>query len=279
MPQAIIYLVGLGFLLVVIYILIHGIEPFAKYSSFIFIISSILFITFSAMLLITNKIHLTNILPILEFGVKPLVIPTLEMTYGIPMGELFIMLMIYQFLNDKDRKKGFRNGYSMILIRGGMFVFVTLLNIFILNPEILEGLNPSMRVWRLLDNDEFIQRFDLIVLCSMIFYSIVKLTILTFGTKHMILNTVTIKKQNIVTILICIVIFLGVYFFSDRYLVLFDLRVKYFVPYVNMIFEIVIPFILVIISFFRKKKAKPNPGLEKNPAETDLLTDQEALEF
>ena len=65
-----------------------------------------------------------------------------------------------------------------------------------------------------------------------------------------------LKKPNILLIASLLIVF-GICLFAPKnYTLLLDFRIKYIIRYVNLIFEIIIPFLLVLVSFFRMNQTK-----------------------
>jgi len=249
----VIFIIGAIFLLLILYIIFHGIEPFARYSSFIFYSTLIFFLSFSTLIFVFNQIKLDNMFPLLENGIKPLIKPALKMSYSIPMGELFVMMIIFQFV--KNKKTSYKSGYFAILAGGFLLLNVTMFSIIFLNKEVIaSGLNPSMNLWRRVDNDEFIQRFDLIVLGILILHVVVKLSVYVFASKHLLNKIIKVKKENLITIIICVMLIIALMYYGKDYTSIVLFRFNFVIPYINLTFEILIPFLIVILSFIKRFK-------------------------
>ena len=252
-PDFYIFILAIPILLVLIYTVSKGIEPFVRYGQVMFISALILFIVFSSFLFLFNDFDILNFLPILESGFKPIILPSLMMTYSVPMGELFVLLFFVQFV--KDKNKSFKSGYFAILLSGTMLLTFTLFNIIFLNPESMKyGLTPSMRVFRKIDTNNFIQRYDLINLSFIISFCIIKFSVFLFTSKEFFNYTFKPKKQNFIIFAISGLVFIAIFIFQKQYIIIYNFRTKFFIPYINFVFEIIIPFILVFLSFFKRRK-------------------------
>lgn len=252
-PDFYIFILAIPILIVLVYTVSKGIEPFVRYGQVMFVSAALLFIIFSLFLFFFNSFDILNFLPILEGGVKPIILPTVKMTYSVPMGELFVLLFFVQFV--KEKNKTFKYGYWAIILAGLTLLTFTLYNIIFLNPESMKyGLTPSMRVFRKIDTNNFIQRYDLINLSFIISFCVIKFSIFLFISKEFFIYKFKPKKQNFIVYAICGLVFIAIFIFQKQYINIFNFRTKFFIPYINFAFEIIIPFVLVFLSLFKKVK-------------------------
>jgi spore germination protein KB len=122
-----------------------------------------------------------------------------------------------------------------------------------------------MRLWRKIDLEEFIQRFDLIVLNILVLHVIVKTTVLLLASGKTFGAIFKIKKQKFIFPIICIIIFFLLMIVFTDYTKLIEFRTKIIIPYIKIIFEVFIPILIVIISFLRKNKiSKENKQIDYN---------------
>mgnify|MGYP000909577521 CR=1 FL=1 len=253
-------------LLVTLYALNKGIECVARYSTIIFFISIISFALFFTLLMIINKPDYANLLPILPNGIIPLLKPALQMSYSIPMGEIFILIIIFQYIKPEQKSKAFKTSYLGIIFVGIINLLIAIANIIFLVSENLQmGFGLTMRLWRKIDLEEFIQRFDLIVLNILVLHVIVKTTVLLLASGKTFGAIFKIKKQKFIFPIICIIIFFLLMIVFTDYTKLIEFRTKIIIPYIKIIFEVFIPILIVIISFLRKNKiSKENKQIDYN---------------
>jgi len=246
-------LIGAMIIFVIFYITSHGIEVFSRLSTILFYVNFFIFVSFSFLIIAFNKMIFEYLFPILEHGIKPVLIPAYQMSYSIPYGELFVLLIIFQFV--KDKKKGFKFGMYGLLLAGLVLLLITLYNILIVGPEAMViDIRPSLRISKRIDVNLFLQRFDLIVINVMLSLMIIKLTVLVFASKHLINHLLKIKKDYFITLFICIILVISLMFLGQNYSKLLTFRKTIVIPYINLIYELLIPFALIIISLFRNLK-------------------------
>ncbi|MFA7529778.1 MAG: endospore germination permease [Bacilli bacterium] len=246
-----VYVAGIAILAVVIYGLYHGIEAFARTTSILFFVQMTVFVFFSVLILISNRSHFEYFLPIAENGLIPFIKPTLQSAYAAPFGKLFVLLIIYQFVLEKE--KSYRYGYYAILYTGLLLLLISVYNIIILGPEaMILDIRPSLRISKRIDIVFFIQRLDLLVINSLIMMSFVKVWVLLFGARYLLADAFKIKNGNKIPFVLSILIVIALMFFAKNYITFLDFRQTIIIPYVNLTFEIIIPFLLIIIAIIRK---------------------------
>lgn len=246
-----VYVAGIAILAVVIYGLYHGIEAFARTTSILFFVQMTVFVFFSVLILISNRSHFEYFLPIAENGIKPFIKPTLQSAFAAPFGKLFVLLIIYQFVLEKE--KSYRYGYYAILYTGLILLLISVYNIIILGPEaMILDIRPFLRISKRIDIVFFIQRLDLLVINSLIMMSFVKVWVLLFGARYLLADAFKIKNGNKIPFVLSILIVIALMFFAKNYITFLDFRQTIIIPYVNLTFEIIIPFLLIIIAIIRK---------------------------
>lgn len=246
-----VYVAGIAILAVVIYGLYHGIEAFARTTSILFFVHLVIFVFFSGLILISNRSHFEYFLPIAENGLIPFIKPTLQSAYAAPFGKLFVLLIIYQFVLEKE--KSYRYGYYAILYTGLLLLLISVYNIIILGPEaMILDIRPSLRISKRIDIVFFIQRLDILVINSLIMMSFVKVWVLLFGARYLLADAFKIKNGNKIPFVLSILIVIALMFFAKNYITFLDFRQTIIIPYVNLTFEIIIPFLLIIIAIIRK---------------------------
>ena len=256
-PETMILFIAIGILSTLLYMISKDIETFARVSQFLFILTIIALLLFSFMLIIINKPNFNGFLPFLPNGFKPLIRPILMMTYGTPMGELFVLMVIFQFVKPLQQKKAYKSAYLGIFLAGIFLLLITIFNvIFIPSKALVFDICPSMRVWRRIDLESYIQRFDLLVLNIIATHTIIKLFVLLFSSKILLGNIVNIKKNNIYALIIAIIVAVTIHYFSKNYNTILTIRFYFIIPYLNLVFEVGLPLVIVVISFLRKSKIK-----------------------
>jgi spore germination protein KB len=152
-----------------------------------------------------------------------------------------------------EKEKSYRYGYYAILYTGLLLLLISVYNIIILGPEaMILDIRPSLRISKRIDIVFFIQRLDLLVINSLIIMSFVKAWVLLFGARYLLADAFKIKNGNKIPFVLSILIVIALMFFAKNYITFLDFRQTIIIPYVNLTFEIIIPFLLIIIAIIRK---------------------------
>jgi len=242
------------------YLLFKKVEVVGRLSELLMIV---IYVTFFAMIFFTISLYefkLSNILPILQGDYKIILRTSLEMGYAMPFGELFVFMIIYEHLNKKEKVTKVTN--LAILTSGLAMTTVTLFNLFILGPDPMAiGISPAVRLARTIDIEEYIQRLDLLLVAFNVILLFVKTFILLYGAGRLLKDMFNFdeKKEKISYLCFLIIIFFISTFIYKGYTQILVFRKNFFIPYVNIIFEVFIPLLIIIISFMRKGKRKYHP--------------------
>lgn len=245
----------------ILYLLSKKVEVLARLSELVFLGIIAIFI---AMIVFSTSIHVfnfNNVLPILNKGYLPIVRPAIEMGYSVPFGELFVMLVIFQHLDNKEKYT--KVGTYSILTASFILTTVTLLNIFIIGPYAMSyGLSPAFRLARMIDIEEYLQRLDLLLIGYHMIVVFVKIIVLLYGASIMVRSIFKLKeKQTKYSNLILVaIVFVATLFLTKSYTDILVFRRDFFIKYIGLIMEVFFPLLIVIISFARKGKKIVNPN-------------------
>mgnify|MGYP001175359198 CR=1 FL=1 len=250
------------YLLVAIYCAVKGIEVIARYSGLVFAITFFSFVLFFVLLAIVNEPEFQNLLPFMPHGFLEFVNPTLRMAYSVPLGELFPILVIFQYVRPEQKKQAFKTSYFGIAAIGVTLLIISIANIVYLEAEaLILGYAPIVRLWRRIDIEDFIQRLDLVMVNILLLNVMVKSGVLFVAVKAMADGIKEIKKGQIIFYgLLSIGLMALLLFLARDYPKILNIRFRILIPYLISAFEVFIPILVVIISFFRKKQAA---GAEK----------------
>lgn len=255
-------LLSLAFIskLVVAYLLLKNIEVVARLCEIlgIMIFMIFLFLCFSSFALYDLKLN--NLLPFLQSGLKPIIKISLEMGYAVPYGELFVFILLYENIEKKEKVTSVGN--LAIFTSGIIFTVVTLLNLFILGPYPMAiGLSPVIRLARTIDIEEYVQRLDLLLISFHVLLSLIKTYILIYASGRLLKEIVNIneKQLKISYFVMIVILFILIVFLERTYTKILLFRKDIYIKYINIIFEVFIPLVIVLISFFRKSKKIYSP--------------------
>jgi spore germination protein KB len=163
-------------ILTIIYGIHKGFEVLARVCELFF---AIVYITaIAGMLLITfsGLIHLSNLKPILEHGLTPVIKSFLRSTITFPFGEMVVFTMLLPFLNDKKKVKNICLG-GMIL--AGINITITsVVNISVLGVDLFHRSTfPLLTTIGRIQIADFIERLDVLFMLYLIIGGYYKIAI------------------------------------------------------------------------------------------------------
>lgn len=175
-----IFVLNAVMLLAIAYVLYKGIEVLARLSE-IFIVVIVGFgIVGSILVFASNIIDLNNLLPVLEYGWKPILTTTYPSTFIFPFGEMICFGMLFPHLNNP--KLQMKTGLIAIIISGVVLSYTIAIDIAVLGADI-----SSRSIFALLtmvskvNIADFLQRLDPVALFTMLIVDFFKIALLYYA--------------------------------------------------------------------------------------------------
>lgn len=237
-------------IMLIILILINNYYGLGVMCRFNELISPIIIIgiLFSIILSIPNM-DLSNILPVLDQGIKPVINASIPLM-GIPFGEIIIIIILYPYLNNQN------NIYKIvsltILSIGLIFLAIVFTALFVLDINEIEiNYFTTYEIVRLVNIGEIIQRVDALYLLAFLLAIFIK--IVSYNYLFILLFKQSFKIKNMNTLLIPLMIITAsysLYIFSNY------VDMVNFIPPTSIniiIFGYIIPILLLVIYHFKKR--------------------------
>lgn len=234
-----IYIVGILLSILIIYINSKGIEVITRVSTVLFCINILLFLL--AINGYGGKIELNNMLPILEDGIKPVLIGCIY-CISLSLGPIFLLLII-----PKNSIVGNKKTNKMIVISNiigflffGTVIFVTISVLGIYLTSLYQY--PAYMVLKRVSLLGFLDRIENLIIIQWIFQIFITLSLIVY-----FINKLTHIKPYIITLLMLISSLL---IFKNN--TFFDETVILISPYISGIIFII--FFVIFIKIKIKKK-------------------------
>jgi spore germination protein KB len=175
MPETPITAIEITFMLIVVYGTRLGLEVFSRTSEVV--LPWIMMFFFLLVFMLLPEIHLKNLFPLVEDGIKP-VIKAAFLSLGVPFADIIVFLMITPAVSP-SRKLGKVLFFSTLT--GGMIIFViVLMAILVLGPNQTTQLNyPIYVLAQRVNIGNFIQRIEVLA-GGMVFIAIFIKTTISF---------------------------------------------------------------------------------------------------
>lgn len=167
-------------MIAVAYILKKGVEILARTSE-VFIPYIILFMIFIGLgVVITGELHIKNLEPILGDGVRPILKAVFPTLITFPFGELIVFTLL--LTNNSFKKKLNKVTILAIAASGLTLIYASIIQIGVLGVYIKERASfPLLSAVREISLLNFIERVDLIIVFTVMFGIIVKVSIFFYG--------------------------------------------------------------------------------------------------
>ncbi len=235
---------------VAIYGVFQGIEAIARHNEIVF---PIFVLSISILIVLVAKdINYNNYLPVLENGF----IPVLKgaMTPGTWRGELFIILMLFPYLNQKE--EGLQTAAAMALLAGIIVTGVVATAIGVFGDLYTSRLTYSGNTLaRYISVADILERMELVIVIIWVASVIVKLAIYYHVGSIAAASTLGLKSYKFTPIPIaCATIVVGNYFYGT-YIQVVNFLSKVW-PIYGCTIELIIPGLILLIAVLRKKRGR-----------------------
>ncbi|MFC0187212.1 endospore germination permease [Fictibacillus aquaticus] len=191
------------FLIIVLYGVKLGLEVFTRTMELF--IPWIVLLLVALFLTLLPQIEVTNILPVFENGMKPIVQSSFSFLV-FPFLEMVVFLMIIPYVNrPQDTKKAFMLGTIM---GGGLLIFISVLTILVVGPtETARSIYPTYDLTKTINIREFFQRVEALMALIWFITVFVKLLVLTYVSCLGIAQVFELKEYRIIVLPIGLVLY------------------------------------------------------------------------
>lgn len=208
------------------------------------------FVIIVSVLLIPH-LQFNNLFPIFEHGWKPILRAGIS-SVAFPFGELVVFMMVYANVNNNKNIK--KAAFSAIMT-GGTIIFITLLrDIMVLGPKLLENLTFPAQTSSELIPDPW--NISPLIAINLIIGSSVESSTYLYASSKGIAQLLNSKDYRLFVIpMAVLLLILSVWNYHNIFQ--FFASVSEVYVYFAIPFQIIIPFIIMIVSLIKKKpKAK-----------------------
>lgn len=244
---------SLTMILLIAYILLLGIEVLGRTSE-IFIPYIVIFILFLGLgIFLSEEMDLSNLLPILGDGIKPIIKAIFPTLIGFPFGELIaITVLIPKVTKIKNAKKV---GILSVFLSGLLLVYSTVIQIGTLGENIRGRSNfPMLSAAREISLLNFIERVDLIIVFIVMFGIIVKVSVFFYGGLIGLEQIFKIPYRQFVLPMGFLIAYFSI-IISKHFPEHIEEGLKIVPLYLHMPLQIGIPLLILPFLYFKKKSS------------------------
>lgn len=252
-PQTPLFVMNVLMVLVVVYTIRKGIEVVARTGELLIIIMLLIGISGIILIIISGIIEVSNLEPLLEEGLKPVIKTAFTQTLFFPFGEVIVFAMILPYM--KQKSKTMKTGLLGLGLSGLIIALIMAMNISVLGVNLISrSYFPLLSTIQTIEVAGFLQRLDIAFMLATVIGGFFKISLYFYATVAGTANLFNIKDSaklayplGLLLLILSITIASN---FSEH--VYEGLQV---VPlYVHLPFQVIIPGLLLIIAILKNRK-------------------------
>lgn len=232
---------------VAVYGVYQGIEAIARHNEIVF---PIFVLSISILILLVIKdINMNNYLPVMENGFVPVFKGA--MTPGTWRGEVFIILMLFPYLNQKE--EAFKATVGMAFLAGIIVTAVVATAIGVFGDLYTARLTyPGNTLARYISVAGILERMELVIVIIWVAGVIVKLAIFYHTCSMAAATTLGLQNYRIMAIPVAVATIVAGNYFYGTYIQVVEFLSRVW-PIYGCIIELILPGLVLLIAVIRKK--------------------------
>ncbi|MFB5195778.1 GerAB/ArcD/ProY family transporter [Neobacillus sp. KR4-4] len=246
-------------ILTIIYAIHKGFEVISRVGEIFFAVVYVTAILGMLLIVFSGLIHLENLKPILENGMKPVIKTFLTQTITFPFGEMVVFTMLLPFLRDKKKAKIVC--LSGMILSGINITITVIVNISVLGVALFHRSTfPLLTTVGRIQIADFIERLDVLFMLYLIIGGFFKIAIYFYAAVAGAADIFRIPNQRKIGFPLGLIVLFASVTIASNYAEHIKEGLILVPLYLHWPFQIIIPSSLLIIAFFRNKKKKKSPA-------------------
>jgi spore germination protein KB len=252
-PDTPLFIANALLMLVIIYTIRKGIEVLARSGELLFIFMYILAVAGFILIVSSGLIDFTNLQPVLEEGLLPVLKVVFTQTLYFPFTEVIVFTMILPYLNNPKKAK-----VTMLCATGlsGINLVITMLiNVSVLGVDLTARSQfPLLSTVQTIQVADFLERLDVFFMLALVIGIFFKISVLFYATVIGTANLFKIKSPSRLSYpLGLVVLFMSITIASNFQEHLHEgLKVVMFVLHIPLF--AIIPPLLLLVAFLKNRK-------------------------
>ncbi|MDN4073170.1 GerAB/ArcD/ProY family transporter [Fictibacillus terranigra] len=241
-----------GFIAVIVYCLSGGIEVFGRTGEILLPFLFLIAIASWIIVYSSQIFDIARITPIFETGIGTVWRAAFPIVVTFPFGEMVLFMMFWPMLHDlrKVKKLG-----MMVVLVSGILLTVNMINVIsVIGPKwISDRTYPLLTVVKLASVGNFIERIDAVVIITMIIGGFFKVGSFIYGAAIGAAELFKlVSARSLVVLFGAIVVPLSL-IIATSFMEHVEIGLKKVPLFLHVPLQIIIPFILLVISAIRKR--------------------------
>ncbi|WP_377520286.1 GerAB/ArcD/ProY family transporter [Priestia megaterium] len=254
-PETPLFIANALLMLVIIYTVRKGIEVISRSGELFFIFMYTLAVTGFILIIVSGLIHVTNLQPVLEKGMLPVLKVVFTKTLYYPFGQVIVFTMIFPYLTHSKKAK--ITGLCALGLSGINLAIIMLINISVLGVSLTERSQfPLLSTVQSIQVANFLERLDVFFMFALIITSFVKINVFFYAVVIGMTNLFKIQSPSRMTYpLGLVILFLSMTIASNYQEQFYEGQT--IVPFIlHLPFQVIIPLLLLTVVFLRKTRGR-----------------------
>jgi spore germination protein KB len=240
-------------ILTIIYAIHQGLEVIARVGELFFGIIYFMAIIGGGLIVFSGLIHLNNLQPMLENGWKPVLTTVGSQTIYFPFGEMVVFTMLLPYLN--DQKKARKICMSGMILSGINIIITVVVNIAALGVDLmLRTPFPLLSTISKIQIADFIERLDALFMLYLVIGGFFKITLYFYAAVLGTADLFQFKSHQKLSFPIGLIIIFASVTVASNYSEHLKEGEKIIPFYLHLPFQIIIPFMLLLIAYLRNMR-------------------------
>ncbi|MBM7652948.1 GerAB/ArcD/ProY family transporter [Neobacillus cucumis] len=236
----------------IIYGVHKGFEVIARVGELFFLIVYMMAVVGFGLIMFSGLIHLENLRPILENGLKPALKTALTETVNFPFGEMVVFTMLLPYLNDAKKAKWVCLG-GMVL--SGINITITaVINVAALGADLFARANfPLLSTISKIQLANFIERLDVLFMLYLVIGGFFKISIFFYAAVIGTADIFGFKNHRKLSFPMGALVLFSSITIASNYAEHIKEGLQIVPIFLHWPFQILIPSFLLMIAFFRNR--------------------------
>ncbi|MEH7155065.1 GerAB/ArcD/ProY family transporter [Neobacillus drentensis] len=246
------FIINTLMIVTIIYGVHKGFEVLARVGELYFIIIYLTAILGMLLIIFSGLIHLSNLAPILENGLNPVIKTGLTQIITFPFGEMIVITMVLPLINDKKKAKWVC--LSGMVLAGINITITAVVNISVLGVDLYHRSPfPLLTTIGRIQIADFIERLDVLFMLYLVIGGFFKIAIFYYAALAGAVDVFQMKNQGKLVFPIGIIVLFASITIASNFAEFIKEGIAVTI-YLSWPFQIIIPSILLTIAYFRNRK-------------------------
>jgi len=256
LTQTPLFIIHIMMILTMVYVLHLGIEVMGRIAELSIMIISVLGITGIVFVLLSNKVDINQLFPIMEHGLTGVLSDSFPTLFVVPWSEMLAFTVLFPHLNNP--RSVMKVGLTAVFFSTVILSFTIMMNISVLGADIFTRSNFALlETIRRVSLIEFIERLDPIVLLTLIIGELSKVGIFFYAAVISTADLFKVKNHKTLIFPIGIIILLASLTVAGNFAEHLKIGFELLPAYIFVPIAVIIPFLLLLVALIRKR-FRPN---------------------